>query len=163
MATSRRPAGRPAGARGGTARMGARFAPRKSSAGLYVGLGAGGAVLVIILIAVAAGGRADTPAASNTAAAKADPVDVSGMEAEAERRCQEGYAILQAAEGEMKRNLSVDAQRALKKRLLQAKQLLEEGLNFYERANSASGHTYDVTRYNQSLKALRMKIPELAD
>jgi len=135
---------------------------------MILGLSGGGLVLLIIIIAVAAGGGGGKNKGNENGGKsnRPEPVDVSGMEREGERLCEEGMRIVQAAEPEFRKTtLPRSQQRDLKKRLLKARELLRSGLSFYDKASRKSGvdKKYNLRRYMKAQKYIGGRILELPD
>jgi hypothetical protein len=160
--TTRVPAS--SGGRPATGRISARreAAPRgNSSTPILIGGGVGGLILVIVVIAVFSGGSKRPADASSKSKAPA-PVDVAGLEREAQRKCDEGLLTVQKTEDRMTGRMLSGTERAqLKAELERGLRLLTEGNNLFEQANQKSGNMYDTVKYNKAIKAARMKIGEL--
>jgi hypothetical protein len=122
----------------------------------------GGFLLVIIVIAVAAGGSGEATPTRVGTKTEARPVDVSGLEREGMAKCDEGLVIIQrckelmtgrALDGGEKARLKADLERGVR--------LIQDGSNMLDEANTKSGHMYDVSRHHKASKAARMKLGEL--
>ena len=137
-------------------------ASRKSNTPVLIGAGVGGLVLLIIVIAIAAGGGAKKPSEASNKKKSAAPLDVAGMEREAEAKCNEGLALIQGTESRMTgRALAAGEKLQLKSDLERGMRLISEGNALFEQANAKSGHMYDTVKYGKALKAARMKVGEL--
>lgn len=131
-----------------TTRSPRAVAAKKSSLPLILGV-AGGALVLIIVIAVAAsGGSAPAKAAPKKAAPAG--VDVSSLENDGMKKCEEGLVLIQR---------SYD--KSDKAGLQRGVALITEGNSLLDKANQLSGHTYDTKRFNEAFKMARNKILEL--
>lgn len=134
----------------------------KSNTPVLIGAGVGGLVLLIIVIAIAAGGGAKKPSDASNKKKVAAPLDVAGMEREAEAKCNEGLMLIQGTESRMtSRTLTAGEKLQLKSELERGMRLIEGGNALFEQANAKSGHMYDTVKYGKALKAARMKVGEL--
>ena len=136
--------------------------PRKSNTPVLIGAGVGGLLLLIIVIAIALGGGAKKASEASNKKKAAAPLDVAGMEREAEAKQVEGLGLIQRSEDKMTgRTLSAGEKMQLKSDLERGMHLITEGNNLYDQANARSGNKYDTVKYNKALKAARMKVGEL--
>lgn len=135
----------------------------KSNLPLILG-GAGGALLLISVLAVALSGgtKKEGPASNKKAAPKV--MDLSGIETVAEAKCEEGMGVVQKCESLMTgRELTGPEKARLKGDLERGLSLLVEGMSGFDKANSMAGKTYDVVKYSKTIKAARMKLGELGN
>lgn len=140
---------------------------RKSQTPLIIG-GVGGGVLLLIIIAVASSGSDESRTKrrsgdSETKAAKR-PVDVSGLEKEGMKRCQEGYEAIVKCEPLLKAGNASGADKSqLKFNLQRGKDLLTQGMNMLSEANDKTSgeHKYDLSQYQQALMIARKKLLEM--
>lgn len=139
--------------------------PKKSNLPLILGGVGGGVLLLVVIIAVASsGGSRKAPAASNPKPSAGRPVDVSGLETQGMRKCDEGLVIIQRCDPLMRKNdLSAGEKGQLKTELERGKALLDEGMGMLDEANQKTQYQnkYDTTKYGQTLKLVRGKLLEL--
>ena len=137
-----------------------RPAPAKMNP-LPIVLGATGILLVVLLFLVMSGGKTPEAPVETAApppakpAAPPKPVDVSELEREGRKACEEGLAIIQSLEPRIAKEtatLSDDEQRKLKAEVKKGLDLLKKGMEFYGEANEKSGRTYDLNKYIQAKK-----------
>lgn len=153
---------RPATGRVETHGSGRAVAPRKSGLPLILAGVGGGLFLLVLVVVFASGAGGKKPGGSKTKKAAAVSVDVSALERDGERKCEEGLVLIQKSEGMMTgRTLSATENARLKSDLERGVNLLRDGMNKLEEANAKSGRTYDVVKYNKAMKAARMKLGEL--
>jgi len=152
MATQRRPSPDPH-RRPSTGR---RFEPppprKKNNLPLILGAAGGGVLLlIVIVVAAASGGGPPTPAVKAPAPKvdppkKAPPPDVSALEAEGKRKCEEGLGKVQVRltpdPSAPKDRVRADLEAGLK--------LLKEGLAAFEKAASIAGKTYRVEEFSKA-------------
>ncbi|MHC4605674.1 MAG: hypothetical protein ACYTAF_01905 [Planctomycetota bacterium] len=163
---SRRYGAGPGRERAGERGTGRGYAParKKNNTPVIIGACAGGAVLLILIIAIAAGsGGGKKKRRRPRRSAEPAAVDVSSLERDGRRLCDQGLGVIQSCEADMHRSLPLEEQRALKKKLLEGRRLIREGLGKFERAMDLSGKRYDVKRYQKAQKAVAGKILELPD
>ena len=124
-------------------------------------LGATGILLVVLLFLLmsSSGGSKGTVEEAAPPPAKAapppKPVDVSGLERDGRKACEEGLAIIKALEPRIAKEtstLSDDEQRTLKAEIKKGLDLLKKGLEYFGEANEKSGRTYDLNSYIQAKK-----------
>lgn len=140
---------------------------RKSNTPIIIGACVGGGLLLVVLIAVIASGGSGGGAATSTSGGstpEARPVDVSGLVAQGETKCEQGCAIIQECEGLMTREtLSAAEKSTLREKLEKGTNLIHAGMQMLEEAqtksNGAAGGA-DI-RYGKTYKAARMKLLEL--
>jgi len=141
-------------------RAGKPFRPQPAKLNpLPIILGVTGVLLVVLLYLVMSGGG-QKPAAKEAPApppppAAPKPVDVSGLEREGHKACEEGLAIIKSLEPEIARDKATmsDADQAkLKIELKKGMDLLKKGMEYLGEANEKSGRTYDLNRYIQAKK-----------
>jgi hypothetical protein len=129
-------------------------------------LGVMGVLLVVLLFVMMS--KSDTkPVVEEAAAppppkaAPAKPVDVSGLERDGHKFCEEGLAIIRAQEANFTRELS-DAERTkLKEDLRKGIDLIQKGMSYLSEANEKAGRTYQTTKYVEARKVAAMKYSEL--
>ena len=121
----------------------------KSSLPLILGI-AGGVLALVVVIAIAVGGSGKKKAEPTTKKAAPAAVDVSKLEADGMRKCEEGVVAIQRA---------FDI--ADKAGLQRGVALITEGNQMLDKANQLSGHTYDTKKYNETLKMARGKLLEM--
>lgn len=139
-------------------------APAKNNTTLFIGIGVGAVVLLVIAF-VALGGKSDhrepTPAPK---ASKAKPVDVSGMERDGLSKCNEGLALIQKNQAQLgSHDLSASQKQTLVADLEKGKKLIVDGMALLTKANEKSTNTYDVKQYQEALITVRKKLMELRD
>ena len=143
----------------GTQGKAQRPAPAKSNP-LPIILGVVGVLLVIVLFVVMSSGGTPKPppaAAPPPPPPKAapKPVDVSGLERDGHKACEEGLAIIQSLEPRIALDTATlsDADQAkLKADLKKGMDLIKKGMEYLGEANEKSGRTYDLNRYIQAKK-----------
>jgi hypothetical protein len=123
-------------------------AGKKSQLPLILGV-AGGGLLLIIILAVALSGTKKPVEASNPKP-PVQKVDVSTLERDGMRKCEEGVVQVQRSYN------SAD-----KAGLQRGVALITEGNQMLDQANQMSGHTYDTKKFNETLKMARGKLLEL--
>ena len=136
-----------------------RPAPAKMNP-LPIIFGAVGVLLVVLLFLVMSGNnRQQAPNEAPAPAAKPPPppkpVDVSGLEREGFKACDEGLAIIRSLEPRIAAETSTlsDAdQQKLKTELKKGMDLLKKGMEYLGDANEKSGRTYDLNKYIQAKK-----------
>jgi hypothetical protein len=120
--------------------------------------GAVGILLVVLLFLVMSGNN-NKPVADNTPAPAAKPppppkpVDVSGLEKEGFKSCDEGLAIIRSLEPRIAvdtATLSDAEQQKLKTELKKGMDLLKKGMEYLGEANEKAGRTYDLNKYIQA-------------
>lgn len=145
----------------GTSRVSLAIPQKKNNTPLIVGGAAGGAVLLIIIIAFASasGGTSSPRETSNPQAPK--PVDVSAIETEGLRKCDEGLAVIQSCGSLMEKlELTPGEHQELKTKLTRGEMLLNQGLRKLDEANTKTqGQAkYDVRLYTQARLNARKKL-----
>lgn len=128
-------------------------APRKNTLPIILAA-AGGGLLLILLPFVVLGGSNDEgttkkkDTANAPAAGKPKAPDVSGLEAEGEKKCKEGAKVceeklprLAGTSGDQKAKIRAEIEAGLKK--------LDEGLAVYKKARELAGKTYDLAAYER--------------
>jgi hypothetical protein len=151
------PPGRP----GRPGQPGRPFKPQPAQMNpLPIILGVVGVLLVVILFVVMSSGGGEKPAPKETASpppppAAPKPVDVSGLERDGYKACDEGLAIIRSLESRIAADTSTlsDAeQQKLKTELKKGMDLLKKGMEYLGDANEKSGRTYDLNKYIQAKK-----------
>lgn len=144
----------------------AHLAPKRAMLP-WVVLGAGGAiltVLVIILAVVSMGeDKAPPPPAARTVETKT-PVDVSDLVRKGERQCEEGLELIRSCDDLMRRNdLSPSERAMLKEKLQRGVQLISAGMNAFDKAREKAGENVaDAKReYSMARKQANAKLAEL--
>ncbi len=127
---------------------------------LPIVFGAVGVLLVVLLFLVMSGGGGEKapvkeapPPPPPPAAPK--PVDVSGLERDGFKACDEGLAIIRSLEPRIAVDTATlsDAEQAkLKTELKKGMDLLKKGMEYLGEANEKSGRTYDLNKYIQAKK-----------
>ena len=86
------------------------------------------------------------------------------IEGEARESADKGLQIIRQCESLMTGRALNDVERTkLRKNLKEGKDLIEKGMNLFDRSYSLSGHTFNTTRYGQARKAASMKLAELKE
>jgi hypothetical protein len=152
--TSRHGAAADRTGRAATGRQGAPPPPKKNNLPIILGAAGGGLLVLIVVIVVATSG---SPAKPPPAAAverpkppapawKPPPPDVSHLEAEGKRKCDEGHRIvtprLRPDPSAPKDRVRADLESGLK--------LLKEGLEAYRKAASLAGKTYKLDEFEKT-------------
>jgi hypothetical protein len=153
--------GAPAPASG---RARAPAAPPKNNLPLFIGIGVGAVLLIVVLIVALSGG--EDPKAERTArkeskpetAAKAPPPDVSGLEATGKQKCDEGQRLIQPRlnpdPSAPKDRVFNDLENGLK--------VMNEGLEAYKKATDIAGKKYPLDSYRKLRdQAIRVFCTEL--
>lgn len=146
-----RPAARPA-------------AGAKNSTTLFIGIGVGAVVLLVIAFVVM-GGKSDhhEPVAAPKAS-KPKPTDVSGLERDGYSKCDEGLKLIQKNQSQLgSHELSASQKQILVADLEKGKKLIADGMGLLTQANEKSGKTYDTKQYQEALITVRKKLMELRD
>lgn len=134
----------------------------KNNTMLFVGIGAG--VLVLLVVGfVMMGGESHKPATpAPEKASKPKVVDVAGLEKDGFAKCDQGLAIIKKCGSQMGSSTLSDAEKSrLKADLEQGTALIRDGMAALDEANRKSGNTYPVSQYIEAKKAARMKLGEL--
>ncbi len=148
----------------GGARPAARAAAPKSNTSMMIAIGAG--VVVILIIAfVAMSGKSENHAPpSPKEASKGKPVDVSGLERDGMKKCDEGLGLIQKNQSQLNNHsLSAGQKQALIADLEKGKKLIADGMGLLTQANEKSKNTYDTKQYQEALITVRKKLMELRD
>jgi hypothetical protein len=120
---------------------------------------------VLLFVVMSPGTPAPAPPPEPPPPAKAPPapkpVDVSGLEREGHKLCEEGLAIIRAQEPLFSKELTEAQKHQLKDDLKKGIDLIQKGMGMLSEANEKSGRTYDTTRYGEARKAASMKYHEL--
>jgi hypothetical protein len=148
----------------GGRRPAAKAAAAKSNTPMLIGIGAG--VLVILVIAfVAMGGKSEKPAPlAPEKSSKPKPVDVSGLERDGMKKCDEGLSLIQKNQSQLNdHSLSSGQKQALIADLEKGKKLIADGMGLLTQANEKSKNTYDTKQYQEALITVRKKLMELRD
>lgn len=139
--------------------------PKKSNLPLILGGVGGGVLVLVVVIAVAAsGGSSKARPASNPRPAEGRPVDVSGLETQGMRKCDEGLLAIQRCDSLMRKaDLSVGEKSQLRGELERGKTLLVSGMDMLDEANQKTQgqNKYNTTQYVQALKLARSKLLEI--
>jgi len=85
------------------------------------------------------------------------------LEKEGLSKCEEGMKLFHTTEAVMtaKTAASDDEKKKLREDLQKVVKLITEGMNLFDRSYQVSGHSFDTTRYGQTLKISRGKLLEL--
>jgi hypothetical protein len=131
---------------------------------MMIAIGAGVVVVLGIAAFAMSGGheKAETPVKKE--ASKPKPVDVSGLEREGMKKCDEGLAIIKRCDSQMASTSLSDGEKSrLKSELEKGTSLIKDGMSMLDEAYRKTGNTYPVTQYNEAKKAARMKLGELGN
>jgi len=135
-------------------------APRKNNLPLILG-GVGGGVLLIIVLVVAlgSGGGGGTKkkeeAPAEPAAAKPKPPDVSNLENDGKKKCEDGMSVCDA-KGPALAGTAPDKKEPLRKEIEAAVKQIDEGLALFKKAKEIAGKNYNLDPYEKSkAKALK--------
>lgn len=147
----------------GSSRPVPKAAP-KSNTTMLIAIGAG--IVVVLGIAVVAmsgdSKKAETPAAKPASKPKA--VDVSGLERDGMKKCDDGLKLIQKHSTLMAAENLSDGQKAtLKGDLEQGRKLISDGIALLTQANEKSGNTYNMNQYQEALIIARRKLMTLRD
>ena len=146
-----------------------RPTPAKMNA-LPIVLGATGVLLVVLLFLFMSGGNAPQAPVETAAppppkpAAPPKPVDVSGLERDGRKACDDGLAKFRAIESKMAADLSAMSeanQATLREELKTILELFRKGMAYLNEANEKSGRGYDVKDYMQARKLAADKFKQL--
>jgi len=130
-------------------------------------LGAVGVVLVVVLFVVMSGSKnPPAPAAAPPPPPAAPkPVDVTGLEREGYKLCNEGTAIIRSLSERMDKSatLSVEDQKKLRAEIKTGYDKIRKGMEYFGEANEKAGRTFDTATYVQTMKYASNKIKELPE
>jgi len=115
--------------------------------------------LVLVLVVMSSGNKEPAPVETapppEAAPPPPKPVDVSGLEREGHKYCDEGLAVIRSLESKIAvdaNTLSNVEKAQLKADLKKGIDLIHKGLGFINEANEKSGRGYDLNKYIQALK-----------
>lgn len=155
------PPGRPTTRREAPARINPPL-EKKSNTPVLIGAGVGGVILLILVVMMSGGDGHKKPAENTKKPKAAAPVDVAGLERQAEAKCSEGLALILGNKEKMSgRDLSPQESTQLRSDLQRGLALIGEGNSLFDQANMKSGNMYDTRKYNEAAKLARYKIGEL--
>ena len=85
------------------------------------------------------------------------------LESEGQKSCEKGRAAIMAAQAKIidTDKLSDDERAALYTELKKAQDLIRGGMELFSRSEAVSGHQFDTAPYQEALKIIRAKMPEL--
>lgn len=125
-------------------------------------------VLIVILFVVMSGPKnepapAEVPPPPPAAAPK--PVDVSGLEREGYKLCNEGTAIIRSLSERMDKSasMSVEEQKKLRAEVKLGYDKIRKGMEYFGEANEKAGKTFETATYVQTMKYASNKIKELPE
>jgi hypothetical protein len=141
-----------------------RAATPKSNNTLFIGIGVG-VVLLLVVGFVVMGGKSDNHApAAVEKPSKPKAVDVSGLERDGLNKCNEGLALIQKNQSLMgDHSISAGQKQSLVADLEKGKKLISDGMGLLTQANQKSNNTYDTKQYQEALITARKKLMELRD
>jgi hypothetical protein len=148
----------------GGGRPATRPVAAKSNSTLFIGIGVGVAVLLVIGF-VMMGGKSDSHApAAVEKPSKPKAVDVSGLERDGLSKCNDGLALIQKNQSLLgDHSLSAGQKQSLVADLEKGKKLIADGMALLTQANAKSQNTYDLKQYQEALITARKKLMELRD
>jgi len=141
-----------------------RPAAPKSNNTLFIGIGVG-VVLLLVIGFVVMGGKSDNHAPPPVEkSSKPKAVDVSGLERDGLNKCNEGLALIQKNQSLMgDHSISAGQKQSLVADLEKGKKLIADGMGLLTQANQKSNNTYDTKQYQEALITARKKLMELRD
>ncbi|HLY75277.1 MAG TPA: hypothetical protein VKU80_14245 [Planctomycetota bacterium] len=146
------------------ARPSARAAAPKSNTTLFIGIGVGLAVLLVVGFVAMNGKSGDHAAPPVKDTPKSKPVDVAGLERDGMSKCNEGLALIQKNQFQLgNHDLSAGQKQALIADLEKGKKLIADGMGLLTQANEKSKNTYDTKQYQEALITVRKKLMELRE
>lgn len=125
---------------------------------LILGIGGGVLALVLIFVVMSSGDKEPAPVETapppEAAPPPPKPVDVSGLEREGEKACEEGLALFKSLEPKIsgRAKLTAEERHQLKLDVKKSMDLMFKGMGFLSEAKDKSGHSYDVTRFGSAHK-----------